>query len=111
MRTGARPSRGPDHPRSVGNSKRAHRLSDRSERWGNPSIYQRPCLGPRFFFGAANQLLIGESAPRDVAQRLGESRGVVVGALVEPERLLVKIPEQVERLDADVRAANRPLQK
>lgn len=58
----------------------------------------------------ADELLEGESPSSDVPQRLGESRRVGIGALVESERLFVEIPEQVEWLYADVCATNRALQ-
>jgi hypothetical protein len=58
----------------------------------------------------ADQLLVRQPTTDDVMQRLREARPIIVGALVKPERLLIEIPEQVERLDANICPANRALQ-
>src|SRR3990167_1721729 len=59
----------------------------------------------------ADEGLVRQSPPDDGAQRFHEAPAVAfrVAAFVEPERLLVQIPEEMKRLHADVGALDRPL--
>src|SRR5438552_7784526 len=45
-----------------------------------------------------DQFLIGQATPHDGTNHLEEAPAVVVGAVVEAKRLLVKVAEQMERL-------------
>ena len=47
----------------------------------------------------------------DAAKCFRESSGVIVFRFVEPKRLFVEVPEQVERLDRNVGAADRTLEQ
>lgn len=59
----------------------------------------------------ADERLIGQALADDAADRRAESVGVVhVFPVVIAEGLLVEIPEQVERLDADVRSVEPALE-
>src|SRR2546427_10385220 len=59
----------------------------------------------------AGQMLIGQAFPENVADSFKESAAIIILPIVEPEGLLVEVAEQVERLDAHVGAADRPLQE
>src|SRR5438128_9190514 len=60
---------------------------------------------------ASDQFLIRDTTAGDVLQRGRESVCIGQAALIEPERLLVEIPEQVEGLDAHVGALERALEQ
>lgn len=59
-----------------------------------------------------DQVLVGQPTSHDAVDRKAEAVGVVhVDPVIVAERLFVQIPEQVERLDADIRAAQPALQQ
>src|SRR5438128_2357555 len=66
--------------------------------------FPRPCRRsrPRNRWLGADQALVGEALPDDRADRLDEAGAVCTLPLVEAERLLIEVAEQVERLDAHV---------
>lgn len=57
------------------------------------------------------QCFVGEALADHAPRDLHEPLPIVADALIETERLLVDIPEQMERLDADVRPVDGPLQQ
>jgi hypothetical protein len=54
-------------------------------------------------------MLVGEALTDNRRKRFHEPLAVRCLAIVEPERLLIEIAEQVERLDADIRALEATL--
>src|ERR1044072_3590636 len=61
--------------------------------------------------GLARQFFAGQALACDGLDHAQEPVGVVALALVEAERLLVKVAEQVKRLHRNIRALNRTLEK
>jgi len=61
-------------------------------------------------FGAGERN-IGKPLADDALESEREAEGVIATAIVEPESLLVKVPEQVERFDRYVGALDGPLQE
>ena len=60
----------------------------------------------------ADQFIVGHAATDDTANRHAETVGVVhVAPMVETERLFIQIPEQVERLHADVSSLESTLEQ
>lgn len=57
------------------------------------------------------QFFVGQPLSRNGLDGLNEPVSIFTLALVEPERLLVKIAEQMKRLNANIRAFDRTLQK
>src|SRR5437870_4697721 len=70
----------------------------------------------RRYLCSADRSLASDFGKRDasscnVLQRRCESLRICSTTLIEPERLLVEIPEEMERLDANVRALDRALEQ
>src|SRR6266566_201001 len=59
----------------------------------------------------AGQVAVGDAPSYDVGQYADKPRAVVAGALVEAAHLLVNIPEQMERVNGNVGAFDRPLEQ
>src|SRR5207245_10134012 len=74
-------------------------------------------FGPRCFrlarlrLRSTDERLVGEPLSGELRKQLLETSGVVGLARVEPEDLLVEIPEQVKRLDIDLGAVQAALQQ
>jgi len=62
-------------------------------------------------FCLADELLVGHAPSDNLLHRCNEPLGVRQFPIVEPERLLVQIPEQMERFDAHVRPLDATLQE
>src|SRR5205085_1452878 len=58
-----------------------------------------------------DQFFIGQPATRYGFNRLNKAICILTLACVEPERLLIKITEQVKRFDAHIRSLNRTFQE
>ena len=58
-----------------------------------------------------DQALVSEPLPHDVSQHVDEAKRIGRLPGVEPEGLFVEVAEQMERLDADVGALDRPLEQ
>lgn len=76
-------------------------------------VRPRPCLLPsdRPWKTLADEIGIGQALAVDSAGNPCEPSRVGVLALVESERLLVQIAEQMERFDADIGALDGPLEQ
>src|SRR6266849_5274720 len=61
-----------------------------------PFLGPRPCLSRRSRKLGASERLVGEPLVDNRAERRDKPCAVRAPALVEPERLLVEVPEQVE---------------
>jgi hypothetical protein len=59
----------------------------------------------------ASQLLVGNAASNDLFHDGAKPLRIRQGAIVIPEALFVKVPEQMERLDADIGAVQATLQE
>ena len=59
----------------------------------------------------ASQVGVGEALAHDGGQHAHEATPVIGVSVIEPMHLLVNIPEQVEGVNADVGALDRPLQE
>ena len=73
----------------------------------------RPCLGLRKVLTAlpVNQIKVAQPLADDAASDLQESARVTILALIEPEYLLIQIPEQMKWLNAHVSSLKPALQK
>src|SRR5437867_3639230 len=58
-----------------------------------------------------DQVGVSEALPDQSLERVNEPRHVFGLAVVEPVYLFVEVAEQMERLDADVGALDRPLEQ
>ena len=89
-----------------------------SEMASSPSVSYRGSLSPYFSLpflrwrrGHPNQSVIGETLPNDRPRHTAEPISIDGLSGVVAEGLLIEIPEQVKRLDANVGALDSPLQQ
>jgi hypothetical protein len=68
-----------------------------------------PCL--RWRRRHPGQLGIGQALAHDTIADPREAPGIIIAPVVNAERFLIQIAEQVERLDADVGPTERPLEE
>ena len=100
-------------PRSIGQESQQARTEEKDvahRRSLRPAL-RAYALPREAFASCSDQFLIHQAASDDAVHRIAEPLRVAVLPVVEPERLFVQIPEQVERLDADVGALQPTLQE
>jgi len=84
--------------------------------WADEEAQALPCRLPLRWRRSqrraiTNQALVRHAPSHDSPQDFDKPLGVCRLARVEPEGFLVQVSEQVKRLDADVRALDRPLEQ